>query len=43
MYVWDELFDIINVIIYTTGKKYGIFLILAIFCIFVQCAGRFCT
>ena len=28
---------------YTPGKKYGIFVILAIFCIFVECAGCFCT
>ena len=28
---------------YTTGKKYGIFFILAIFYIFVECAGFFCT
>ena len=28
--------------IYTTGKKYGIFFILAIFCIFVEYAGCFC-
>ena len=30
-------------ITYTTGKKYGIFVISAIFCIFVECAGYFCT
>ena len=28
---------------YTTGKKYGIFFITAIFCIFVDCEGCFCT
>ena len=29
--------------IYTTGKKYGIFCISTIFCIFVECAGCLCT
>ena len=29
--------------LYTTGKKYGIFFISVIFCIFVECAGCFCT
>ena len=29
--------------IYTTGKKYGIFFISAIFCMFVERAGCFCT
>ena len=28
---------------YTTGKKYGIFFITAILCIFVECEGCFCT
>ena len=28
---------------YTTGKNYGIFYITAIFVIFVECAGCFCT
>ena len=30
-------------VIYTTGKKYGIFFITAIFCIYVEYAGCFCT
>ena len=35
---------ILELIIYTLpAKKYGIFFILAIFCIFVHCTGRFCT
>ena len=29
--------------IYTIGKKYGIFFITAIFCIFVESEGCFCT
>ena len=33
----------IYIYIYTTGKKYGIFFIAAIFCIFVEYEGCFCT
>ena len=33
----------INDILYTTGKKYGIYFISATFCIFVGGAGYFCT
>ena len=31
-----------SISIYTTGKKYGIFFISTLFCIFVDCAGCFC-
>ena len=39
----QDTYHIYHIYIYTTGKKYEIFFISATFCIFVGCAGCFCT